>query len=208
MDIKPAVDRAYQLIEAGRAAEALPVTASLADVAGASHAALAVHASALKALSRKSEALAFERRAVRENPDSGIAWHNIAGSLDDLGQLAEARLAIDRALALGLDGPLTWLVKAHVHLHLFELPAAITAYRQVLRRSPTHDAACQELARVLWMETGDWRTATMPLQNARAAGAHSTALLLLEGKFSRRPASGMPFTRSSRERSPASPTTR
>ncbi|HEY3814221.1 MAG TPA: putative 2OG-Fe(II) oxygenase [Caulobacteraceae bacterium] len=183
MDVKAAVDRAYQLIETGRAADALPVTAPLAAAPGASHSALAVHASALKALSRKSEALAFERRAARENPNSGVAWHNLAGTLDDLGQTGEARLAVDRAQALGLDGPETWLVKAHIHLHALETPQAIAAYRQVLRRAPTHEVAAQELARLVWIETGDWREAAAPLEAARAAGSRSTPVLLLLGKI-------------------------
>ena len=183
IDVKAAVDRAYQLIEAGRAAEALPLTTPLAAMPGASHSVLAVHASALKALSRRDEALTFERRAARENPNSAVAWHNLAGTLDDLGQGGEARLAIDRAFALGLDGPETWLVKAHVQLNLLDSPGAIAAYRQVLRRSPTHEAAAQELARLVWVETGDWRAATAPLRSARAAGGRSTPVVLTEGKI-------------------------
>jgi tetratricopeptide (TPR) repeat protein len=183
IDVKAAVDRAYQLIETGRAADALPLTTALAAAPGASHSALAVHAAALKALSRRAEALAFERRAARENPTSGVAWHNMAASLDDLRQSGEARLAIDRALALGLDGPETWLVKAHVQLNLLDSPGAITAYRQVLRRSPTHEIAAQELARLVWVETGDWQAATAPLNGARAAGSRSTPVVLMEGKI-------------------------
>ncbi|HWE45483.1 MAG TPA: putative 2OG-Fe(II) oxygenase [Caulobacteraceae bacterium] len=182
-DAKAAVDRAYQLIEAGRPAEALPLTTPLAESLGAGHGALAVHASALKALGRRTEALGFERRAARGNPNSAVAWHNIAGTLDDLGEYGEAKIAIDRALALGLDGPETWLVKAHVHLHLQEGPGAIGAYRQVLRRRPADEAASQELARLLWIETGDWRQAIQPVTTARAAGSRSTPVLLTEAKI-------------------------
>ena len=180
---KAQVDRAYELIEAGRPAEALSLTSLLVNAPGASHSVLAAHARALKSLARRPEALAFERRAARENPQSAVAWHNLGATLDDLGQTGEARLAIDRALALGLDGPETWLVKAHIHLNQLDSPGAAAAYRQVLRRDPTHEAAAQELAHLVWVETGDWRQATQPLVDARAAGSRSTPVLLLQAKI-------------------------
>jgi uncharacterized protein (TIGR02466 family) len=176
-------DRAYALIEAGRPGDALAITTVLAGAPDASHTALAAHAAALKALGRPQEALTFNRRAAHQYSGSAVAWHNLAGALDDLGQAAEAKPAVERALTMGLTGPDTWLVYAHILTKLMDFETATRAYREVQLRRPADEVAAQELARLLWMTTGDWQAAIAPLEAARAAGAPEAMILLLQGKI-------------------------
>ena len=143
---------------------------------------LAAHALALKALQRPAEALAYEERATRDFPSSGVAWHNLATTLEALGRSAEAHEAIDHALSLGLDKPETWLVKAHVALSAGDFDAARAAYGKVLERAPDSGGAAEEYAKLLWVSTGDWRRAIAPLHAARRAGDRNLESLLFEVK--------------------------
>jgi hypothetical protein len=56
----------------------------------------------LKGLGRREQALAFDERAVMRFAASGVAWHNLAATLGDLGRGAEAVAAMERGFALGL----------------------------------------------------------------------------------------------------------
>jgi uncharacterized protein (TIGR02466 family) len=177
------VDQAYALLQSGRAQEALAVTAGLVQGLNPTHPALAAHATVLKALGRSEEALGINERATRAFAGSGVAWHNLAATLADLGRGAEAKRAAERAFAAGLDAPETWLVYAHAHVALQDTDAAVRAFREVLRRRPADVTAAQELARLLWMVTGNWREAVEPLRLAQAAGAPSTALVMVEARI-------------------------
>src|SRR5262249_27611235 len=156
------------------------LTGGIVGLPGAPHGVLAAHASALKALGRKAEALPFDRQAAAQFPQSAVAWHNLAATLDDLGRSAEAMPAVERALALGLDAPETWLVCAHTALNLLDTDRAERAYVEVLKRRPADAVAAQELARLIWVRTGDSRAAAAPLERARAAGVHDPNLVLAE----------------------------
>ena len=103
MASSPELDRARGLIDSGRLNEAYAITAPLAAAPHAEHRSLALHASVLKGLRRREEALAVDRRAVARFPDSGVAWHNLAATLGDLGRGPESAEAMAQAFALGLD---------------------------------------------------------------------------------------------------------
>lgn len=109
----------------------------------------------LKAAGRTYEALALYLQAVQRFPASGVALHNLAGLLGDVGRHPEAAQWAARALKTGLDAPETWLVLARAELGRGELNAARRAYREVLRRQPNTLPAQFEAAQLVWMTTGD-----------------------------------------------------
>jgi tetratricopeptide (TPR) repeat protein len=135
----------------------------------------ASRARALKAEGRLEEALPFLQQAVAAKPSSGVARHNLAATLGDLGRYREALEAADGALARGLDAPETWLVKARAHLGLAELERSEDAFRQAIARRPDYLDAHRDLAQLLWMRTSDAAAAVSAL-DAAPATAPLTAL--------------------------------
>ena len=109
----------------------------------------------LKASGRLNEALALYWRAAQRFPSSGVALHNLAALLGDLGQHPEAAQIATRALGTGLDAAETWLVLARAELGRGQLDGAHRAYREVLRRRPNSLPAQFEAAQLIWMTTGD-----------------------------------------------------
>ncbi len=109
----------------------------------------------LKAAGQMAEALALYRRAAECFPASGVALHNLAGVLGDLGRHEEAAAIAARALKTGLDAPETWLVLARAQLGRCQLDLARRAYREVLRRRPNELPAQFEAAQLVWMTTGE-----------------------------------------------------
>lgn len=109
----------------------------------------------LKAAGRLQEALGLYLQAVQRHPSNGVALHNLAGMLGDLGRHREAADIAARALKTGLDAPETWLVLARAELGRGALDGARRAYREVLRRSPNTLPAQFEAAQLVWMTTGD-----------------------------------------------------
>lgn len=185
MNAKPpsVLDRAYALVGEGRAAEALAITTPLVQAAAPTHGALAAHSVALKAAGRAEEALRFDDRASRAFPNSGIAWHNLAATLGDLGRAAQAKAAAERAFALGLNAPETWLTYARAHVVLNDMTGAERAYREALRRRPGYTDAALALARLIWVQTGDPAQAIAPLRAAAAAGGDETLIVFVQGKI-------------------------
>ena len=176
---------AEHLAAAGRVVEAVDLLTPLADNPAPSHKLLSVLSALSKALGRHEAALAVNRKATTLYPESGVAWHNLAATLGDMGQPAEARSAAQRAFAAKLDAPETWLVYARALLVLGELDAAENAFRQALQRRPGYLDAAVELARLVWMHTGDVNAAIVPLDAARQAGAPETAVALARGRLLR-----------------------
>lgn len=177
------VDRAYGLIEAGRAEEAMAISSALLAAAPTNHAAIAVHAQALKAAGRKAEALPFNQRAVQLFPQSGVAWHNLAAILDEIGRHEEAIAAVEHAFRLGARGPETRVILCHARMHLGDHAGAVQGFRDILRDVPQHLVAAQQLARLIFGLTGDWRRAVEPLRALRAAGGPEQGAILLESRI-------------------------
>ena len=109
----------------------------------------------LKAAGRLDAALALYEQAAQRFPSSGVALHNLAGLMGDLGQHSESAQMAARALRTGLDAPETWLVLARAELGRGELDGACRAYREVLRRRPNALPAQFEAAQLIWMTSGD-----------------------------------------------------
>lgn len=123
-------------------------------------------AHALKAAGRLEEAVSRYGEAVAANPRSGVAEHNLAACLGDLGRWAEAAPHIDLAFSKGLDAGETWLVKARCALALGQLDQAEWAFGEaIVRRRDLYDAH-RELAQLRWMTTGDGRTSLAGLEEA------------------------------------------
>jgi tetratricopeptide (TPR) repeat protein len=139
-------------------------------------------AGALKAAGRMDEALALYRQAARRFPSSGIALHNLAGMLGDLGQHRDAAETAARALKTGLDAPETWLVLARAETGRRELDAARHAYREALRRQPTLLPAHFELAQLIWMTTGDRAEALRTLEAALLQPGADPMLCLVQAQ--------------------------
>ncbi|HTS22757.1 MAG TPA: putative 2OG-Fe(II) oxygenase [Casimicrobiaceae bacterium] len=138
-----------------------------------------------KELGRYDAALAVSRKATTLYPQSGVAWHNLAVALGEMGRAAEAQSAAERAFAAKVDAPETWLVYARALLLLGKLDAAEAAFRQALQRRPAFLQAAVELARLIWMRTGDAHAAIAPLDAALRAGAPETPVTLARGRLLR-----------------------
>ena len=179
------VATAERLAGAGRVAEAIDLLTPLANGPAPSHKLLSVLSMLCKELGRYDAALAANRKATALYPSSGVAWHNLAVTLAEMGLPAEVRFAAQRAFAAKLDAPETWLVYARALLLLGELDAAETAFRQALRRRPDFLNAAVELARLVWMHTGDVHAAIAVLDAAQHAGAPETAATLAKGRLLR-----------------------
>jgi tetratricopeptide (TPR) repeat protein len=152
-----------------RLEDALQVTAALAAGPDADPNVLATHASVLKALGRREEALAIYRRVLSLSPHSGVAEHNVASTLGDLGEFEGAQAAAERAFAKGLDAPETWLVYGRALLGQKRLDEAERAFGEGVRRRPTYVDGQRDLAQLIWMRREDARDATAQLDQAIAA---------------------------------------
>jgi len=177
------LDQAKTLLDEGRLAEVLAITTPLADHPEPSHRALAIHSTALKAVGRREEALVFDQRASMRFPSSGVAWHNLAATLDDLGHGAEAVEAMERGMRLGLDGALSWGVLARAKAAAGDLDGAEQAYVEALRRAPGRAETAAEYAEVVWMRRGDLDAAQVVLDRAAHAGGPPAPLLLCKAKL-------------------------
>jgi tetratricopeptide (TPR) repeat protein len=180
--VKPrSVDGAIRLsellVEAGRAEEALTVTAALAGGTAPDHGVLAQHAAALKAVGRVQEALAMNERAAVLYPDSVVAHHNLAATLGDLARFAGAERSAARALkAPGGGAAQSWLVYARALQGQNRLEEAEAAFREAIRREPGYVEAHRDLAQLVWMRTEDAGAAVAAVDAAIPGAAQGFAL--------------------------------
>ncbi|MEA3009739.1 MAG: hypothetical protein QOJ91_1431 [Sphingomonadales bacterium] len=183
-DVNPdPIERGYSLLNEGRIPEALEISGPLVESVEASHDVLALHSAALKLARRPEEALAVDERAARAFPASGVAWHNLAATLGELGRGSEALEALSRGFAIGLDSPLSWQIKARAHVACGDLAAAEAAYREASARAPGLATLAAEAADFLWMARGDLAEAQVPLDRAFHAGSPPAPLLLAKAKL-------------------------
>lgn len=175
------VETAYELVSRGCAARALPLIEPLAAAVDADHRQLAAYASVLRSLGRSQESLKTYERAVRTAPHSGLAEHNLAAILEQLGRFADAEAASRRALAKGMDAPEVWAVLARCLQAQDQHDDAERAYREALRRCPTMADVQRDLAQLIWMRTGDVVSATAALREAIASLSFAPELTLQLG---------------------------
>jgi uncharacterized protein (TIGR02466 family) len=177
------LDQAKAHLDAGRLDEALAITTPLAEARDASHRALAMHSTALKGAGRREDALGFDMRAIARFGSSGVAWHNLAATLGDLGRGAEAVKAMKEAFLRGVDGALSWGVMARAMAAAGDLDGAEHAYQEALKRAPGRVETAAEYADVIWMRRGDLASAQAVLDRAAHAGGDPAPLLLTKAKL-------------------------
>jgi tetratricopeptide (TPR) repeat protein len=163
------------LIAMGRAAEAEAAARPFAQGAAPWPEALSARAAALKLLERREESLADYRRAAELNPQSGVAAHNVASGLGDAGRDREAAAECERAFALGLDAPETWLVYGRALQSQRRYDEAERALAAAVARRPAYADAVRDLSQLIWMRRGDAAQALAPVDAALAGVAGSAA---------------------------------
>jgi tetratricopeptide (TPR) repeat protein len=169
------VHRAEQLAAAGRWSEVSamlePVienapSASLWSMLGIARLRTGNHSGAADAL----------LRAASLDPEGGRAWLNAATILLQLGRMAEARDAAQRAIDLGFAPPEAYLLLGRAFQGVGNLKDAEAAFEGAIAARPMFAAAHRELAQLLWMRTGDRERATAALKAAIAAHPAATDL--------------------------------
>ena len=107
------------------AAEALSLIAPLAAAPAPSHQALFVHSFGTEGAGSPRRGAAGQSQGdTRSIRRAVCAWHNLAATLGDIGRAGEAKAAAEKAFALKLDAPETWLVYARALRSLHEFDAA------------------------------------------------------------------------------------
>lgn len=160
--------QAYEALARGDAAGALKITTPQVAGGNSSAAALAAHASALKAAGRLPEALAYYRQSTARFPASGVSWHNLASALGDLEQHEDSEAAARKAISLGLAAPETRLVLARALMAQGKLTLAQEAFEAAVILRPNFADAQRELAQLIWMRTADVGQALKHLDAALA----------------------------------------
>ncbi|GAB2575271.1 tetratricopeptide repeat protein [Dyella jejuensis] len=160
-----------------RPAEALALVAPLCASGQADAEWVTQHVTALAALGRQHEALAFYRRAADAAPDSPAAAHALAIALGAAALHAEAEHASSHALARGHTTAAVYFTHASNLVALGDFDRAETALRDCLQREPRHIEAHNHLARLVWMRTGDHAQAIATLDQALQAFPGDDALL-------------------------------
>jgi tetratricopeptide (TPR) repeat protein len=173
---------ALLLTELGRPEDALKVITPLAGPSVTDHGVLHAYAGALKAVGRVDDALAIYERWVIAAPTSGVAEHNLAATLGDLGRSAEAEVAARRAFAKGLDAPETRLVQARALVTLGCYDEAEAAFHAALTRQPLYVEAHRDLAQLIWMRTENKDQATAAIDAGLRRDPNATALRQLKAK--------------------------
>ncbi|MEO8779511.1 MAG: tetratricopeptide repeat protein [Rhodanobacter sp.] len=134
------------------------------------------HVAALVALGRPDEAVAFYRRIASAAPDHPAAAHALAIALAATNQPAEAERLVRRAIAQGRPTAMLYYTHARSLTALGDFPGAEAALRDCLRREPRLADAQSDLARLVWMRSGDGVQATAALDQALDTFANDDAL--------------------------------
>ena len=159
-----------------RPAQALAIAAPFC-VGGKADAELAAqHIAALTALGRQQEAVADYRRVVAASPDNLAATHALAIALDVAAEPAEAERVARGVLARGHRTAALYNTHARSLIALGDFERAEAALRDCLRLEPRMADAQSNLARLIWMRTGDSAQATATLDRALQTFANDDAL--------------------------------
>jgi tetratricopeptide (TPR) repeat protein len=86
---------------------------------------------------------------------SGIAWHNKASILGDIGLGHQSLLAINKAIEIGLKSSDTILVKARALQSIGDFNKSEECYRSIIKENANHLAALRELSQLIWMRDQD-----------------------------------------------------
>ena len=136
----------------------------------------AQHVTALVALGRKDEAVAFYRNIVANVPDNLAAVHALAIALQASNQPGEAARIAQRAFDRGHRSAALHYTHARSLVAMSAFDRAEAALRDCLALEPQRVEAHGDLARLTWMRTGDRAQATESLDLALRTFANDDAL--------------------------------
>ncbi|HZX71585.1 MAG TPA: tetratricopeptide repeat protein [Rhodanobacter sp.] len=162
--------------DTGRPAQAVEMAARYCASVHADPELVGQHVSALAALGRQDEAVAFYRHAAIAAPDQAAAAQALAMALDAANQPAEAEQVTRQALAHGQPNAALYLTRARSLIALGDFERAEAALRDGLQLDPRQCEAQSHLARLVWMRTGDCMQATATLDHALHIFANDDAL--------------------------------
>jgi Flp pilus assembly protein TadD len=159
-----------------RFAEALAVAGPICASGQAAPELAAQHVAALVGLGRRGEAIGFYSRLSANAPGNAGAALALAAALQASGRHEEAGRAVRQAAARGARSAALWHAQARSLVALGSFEQAEAALRDCLRLDPQHIAAHDDLARLVWMRTGDTAQATALLDEALGKFANNDAL--------------------------------
>ncbi|HET7161837.1 MAG TPA: tetratricopeptide repeat protein [Rhodanobacteraceae bacterium] len=134
------------------------------------------HANALVGLDRTEDAIGFYQRRVTEAPDDAGAAEALTFALQAANRHVEAERASRYALQRAPGTAALCRTHAHSLIALGAFDRAEAALRDGLRLDPQHVQAHDDLARLVWMRTGDAAQATALLDDALRRFPHNDAL--------------------------------
>lgn len=134
------------------------------------------HVASLVALGRKDEAIAFYRRLAADSPGNVAAAHALAIALQAADRHEEAEGLARHARAREPRTAAFGYTHARSLIALGAFDRAEAALRDCLRLEPQHVEAQGDLARLVWMRSGDRAEATAAFDEALRTFANNDAL--------------------------------
>lgn len=124
------------------------------------------HVNALAALGRGEEAVAFYRRIAADAPADAAATHALAIALQAVNRHDQAEQALRHVVSRGHPSAALCYTQARSLIALGAFDRAEAALRDCLLAEPQNVEAHDDLARLVWMRTGDAVQATTMLDEA------------------------------------------
>ncbi|HJU25337.1 MAG TPA: tetratricopeptide repeat protein, partial [Rhodanobacteraceae bacterium] len=174
-DPRAALVLARRCNDTQRHAQALAVAAPFCSLADVAPELAAQHVAALVALGRGEEAIAFYRRLVTDSPGNATL-HALAIALQAANRHDEAERTARRVLARGPGTAALCYTHARSLIALGAFDRAEMALNDCLRLEPQHAEAHNDLARLIWMRTGDAGQSTATLDEVLRKFANNHAL--------------------------------
>ncbi len=181
--MQAAVGLAETLRNLDRGTEAIALLAPLVTPQTTDLGLLTYFGFALQSVGRFDEATRWLTQAARANPTSVAAEHNVASALGDLSRHEDSETAARRAFARGGDAAETWLVLARALDAQDRWEEADAAYAEALGRRPGYPDALGDLAKRVWMRTGELAAAEAVLDKAMVATGADPNLLAHKAKL-------------------------
>ena len=157
-------------------ARALAITAPFCARDNVSPELIVQHVNALVALGRSEDAIAWCRKLVARSPANAAAEQALAVALQAAERHDEAENVARQALERGPRNATLYYTHARSLIALGEYHRAETALRDCLRLEPQHIDAHGDLARLVWMRSGDGSEATEALDEALQTFSNNDAL--------------------------------
>jgi len=129
------------------------------------------------------QAIALYTAWCRDHENDAFGHHNLAAALGDAGRQAEAVHHADKAIALGLDKPEPWLVRARALQALCRLDEAEQAFEHALTLRSDDATVLRDLVQMRWMRTGERNVALRVLDDAIAGNPQNLGLQFLRAQL-------------------------